>query len=160
MATQATHNALARGVRRYELESGEPINTAPERLIAILAEELDKLPAPPTPRRRCRTAGADGGARVLARSGDPSTSQAAAAATLATVSEVQEWAASCVRKMPGKTQRELAARYCKDDPRKIGRRLSECERLCLVRRGEARKCRVSGRMAETWWPAKPTTLFE
>jgi hypothetical protein len=87
-----------------------------------------------------------------ARSGDPHTSHEAAEGIGASAGELQRWAAACVKLSPGKTQRELGRSYCPTDPRKIGRRLVECERLGLVRRGEARVCAVSGRRAQTWWP--------
>jgi hypothetical protein len=89
---------------------------------------------------------------TLARATDPETSHEAARTVAAAVGELQEWAAACVRQSPGLTQRELGALYCPTDPRKIGRRLAECERLGMVRRGVARVCSVSGRRAETWWP--------
>lgn len=90
---------------------------------------------------------------ALARADDPETSKEAARSVAGIVSELCEWAARCVRQSPGKTQRELGAIYCPTDPRRIGRRLAECEALGVVRRGEPRPCSVSGRRAETWWPA-------
>lgn len=90
--------------------------------------------------------------RHLARASDPETSHEAAQAIVASVGELQRWAAECVAKSPGKTARELAAIYCPQDPKRIDRRLGECEKLGMVRRGEVRKCNRSGRSAATWWP--------
>jgi hypothetical protein len=104
-------------------------------------DEPDDTPAAPEP-------------HTLARAGDPETSKQAAAEIAPLVNELQQWAAECVKKSPGKTQRELAAIYCPDEPRRIGRRLSECAKLGLVRRGEKRKCSRSGKNAETWWPVE------
>lgn len=90
--------------------------------------------------------------KELARATDPATSHQAAAEIAPALGELQEWAAACVRESPGLTQRELGARYCPEDLRKIGRRLAECDTLGLVRRGEARACSITGRKAQTWWP--------
>jgi hypothetical protein len=94
----------------------------------------------------------DDAPNALARSSDPATSQDAGVAIAPYVADLQVWTGDCVRKSPGLTARELAQIYCPTDPRKLGRRLAECERLGLVRRGEARACSVSGRHAETWLP--------
>lgn len=91
-------------------------------------------------------------AAPLARPADPATSHEAADAIRPVLGRLHEWTVRCVTETPGRTQRELGARYCPDDPRRIGRRLAECERLGLLRRGAVRKCSVSGRNAETWWP--------
>ena len=90
----------------------------------------------------------------LARVNDPGTSRAAGEEARAHLANLVWWAVQCVEASPGPTQRELGARYCKDDPRRIGRRLCECERKGLLRRGVSRRCTVSGRQAETWWPVE------
>lgn len=90
--------------------------------------------------------------KELARRTDPETSHQAAAAIAAAVPELCEWAAACVRESPGLTQRELGAKYCPDDLRKIGRRLGEAADRGLVRRGETRACSITGKKAQTWWP--------
>ena len=100
--------------------------------------------------------------KTLARAGDPETSRLAAESVADAVASVQRWAARCVKKSPGKTSRELAELYCPTDPRKIGRRLAECEKLGTVVRGKVRKCKVSGKKAATWEAGKPfiqLTLF-
>lgn len=89
---------------------------------------------------------------LIARRSDPATSHAAAEEIALHVSRLEEWAAECVKATSGLTQRELGDRYCPDDLRKIGRRLSGAERKGLIRRGPARKCSITGRSAETWWP--------
>jgi len=90
-----------------------------------------------------------------ARSTDPITSALAAEQIDDVVAELQAWAAACVRQTPGRTQRELGVLYCPTDPRRIGRRLAEIEKLGLVRRGDVRPCTISGRSAETWFPVEP-----
>ena len=63
------------------------------------------------------------------------------------------WVVQCVKKSPGKTPRELAAIFSNGDHKKFNRRLPEAEKKGLVRRGEFRKCSVSGYATE-WWPAE------
>lgn len=94
---------------------------------------------------------------TLARTTDPETSHEAAEFIVPKVNRLQTWAAMCVRERPGLTSAELAREYCPLDPRRIGRRLAECERFGMVRRGEARKCTVSGRNAATWYPTETPT---
>ena len=91
-------------------------------------------------------------AKKLARRTDPETSKEAAERIKPHLGELHRWAQSCVQEAPGLTQRELGAKFCATDPRRIGRRLNECELLGLVKRGVARKCSISGRMADTWYP--------
>lgn len=91
--------------------------------------------------------------KKLVRRTDPETSKEAAEVVIPHLGELHRWAQACVQESPGLTQRELGAKYCPTDPRKIGRRLNECELLKLVKRGEPRKCSISGRTAETWYPA-------
>lgn len=64
----------------------------------------------------------------------------------------QQMAAALVRKHPGLTSRELAE-HGPLDRYDLARRLPECGRARWVRRGEPRRCRQSGRLAATWWPA-------
>lgn len=94
----------------------------------------------------------------LARRGDPETSKQAGREIIPAINALRAWAAECVRVAPGKTQRELGAEFCPDDPRRIGRRLNECEEIGLVRRGPARKCSISGKRAATWWPPESGDL--
>ena len=63
------------------------------------------------------------------------------------------WVTLCVKRFPGKTPRELAAIFSNGDHKKFNRRLPEAEKKGLVRRGEFRKCSVSGSATE-WWPAE------
>ena len=63
------------------------------------------------------------------------------------------WVVQCVHAFPGKTPRELAAIFSNGDHKKFNRRLPEAEKKGLVRRGEFRKCSISG-FATEWWPAK------
>ena len=95
--------------------------------------------------------------RTLARRTDPETSRQAADEIAGAVAALQWWAVVCVRMSPGKTQRELGAIYCPDDLRKIGRRLGEAAKKGLLRRGPVRKCSITGRNAETWYPPAEST---
>lgn len=91
---------------------------------------------------------------ALHRTGDPTTSTIAAGEILPTMAKLQRWATKCVTETRGATQAELGRKYCPTDPRRIGRRMAGCERAGMVRRGDKRKCEISGRMAETWWASK------
>lgn len=90
----------------------------------------------------------------LARAGDPITSHLAAEKIRPHLAALHEWTVRCVTETPGATQGELGRKYCENDPRKIGRRLVEVERMGLLRRGDIRKCSISGRPAVTWWPVE------
>ncbi len=91
----------------------------------------------------------------LARHSDPDTSHEAADLIKPSLNRLRAWAVSCVLATPGLTARELSERHCPGDPKRIDRRLGECERLGTVRRGEPRACTVGGRRAATWWPITP-----
>ena len=88
----------------------------------------------------------------LARSEDPIESKLAASQIEETVADLQAWAVQCVKDHPGKTAMELSVLYEQTDSRKIGRRLGECEKLGLIRRGESRECSITKRRAATWVP--------
>lgn len=91
-------------------------------------------------------------AAALARRTDPETSHVSAqeAIGLGLVAEAAAGALRGVREHPGATARELeeAAQVPRST---FGRRLSELD-PSHVRRGPARRCRVTGRPAATWWP--------
>lgn len=63
----------------------------------------------------------------------------------------QEMTAKAVGLYPGMTSLEISERssICRY---LLARRLPECETAQQVRRGQERRCTVSGRMAATWWP--------
>lgn len=63
----------------------------------------------------------------------------------------QQMTAKAVALYPGMTSLEIAERtsLCRY---MLARRLPECETAKAVRRGQERRCTVSGRMAATWWP--------
>ena len=88
---------------------------------------------------------------ALDRTTDPQTSKEAAAGIVEKLGDLEQWAANCVAASPGKTQRELGAIYCPSDLRRIGRRLSGLVDRGRLRRGDARKCSITGRNANTWW---------
>ena len=73
----------------------------------------------------------------------------------------QALAVTAVEQYPGHTSLELAQR-AHMDRYMLARRLPEVERIEAVRRGQERRCSVSGRLACTWWPlgvGEQTRLF-
>lgn len=90
----------------------------------------------------------------LRRNSDPATSSLSAAGILGQLGWLQHRARRAVHDWPGSTAQELARRLGDGDPRIINRRLNEIEKMGLVRRGQTRKCRVTGRMAVTWEEVK------
>lgn len=89
----------------------------------------------------------------LFRKTDPATSRLAAAEIVPKLGELQARAVEAVRATPGLTRNELADRHGWE-PAEISKRLTECDRLGRVRRGEARSCTRSNRSAATWWPVE------
>lgn len=87
----------------------------------------------------------------LARNTDHETSKESAADIRVSLAELHVWATACVKESPGKTQAELGQIYCPTDPRKIGRRLSECVKLGMMKIGEVRRCTKTGRSAQTYF---------
>ena len=98
-----------------------------------------------------------------ARASDPRSShEAAEAITLSGARRKQQgMATAAVASYPGHTSLELAG-YSGMDRYVLARRLPECETAGTVRRGQMRCCKVSGRLAMTWWPpgeAEQTDIF-
>jgi hypothetical protein len=90
-------------------------------------------------------------ARELARREDPPESHAGAEYVEGDrLGELQAEALAAVRRSPGLTAMELAARECPTDTRRIGRRLVELERRGDVRRGKG-TCSITGRPAARWY---------
>lgn len=87
----------------------------------------------------------------IARASDPVTSHLAAEhVTQSGIRSRQQHAVLAIVKLyPGRTSQELA-RYG-IDRYALARRLPELDDAGLVRRGEMRRCSVSGRQALTWW---------
>lgn len=88
-----------------------------------------------------------------ARRSDPITSHVAAEQITASGARGQQQAqaSAAVRAFPGLTSFELAMRT-NIDRYTLARRLPECVTAGTVRKGEARKCSITGRQALTWWP--------
>lgn len=88
------------------------------------------------------------------RSSDPETSHLAEKhmKESGAVNAQCRYALNTVRAMPGKTAREYGDTSYNEGI--FHRRLVELERKGLVRRGEPRKCRISGRQAHTWYPTE------
>ena len=84
---------------------------------------------------------------------DPESSHAAALHITRTGKRgaQQDQAAAAVRHYPAHTSFELAL-LTELDRYMLARRASECEAAGRIRRGELRRCSVSGRTALTWWP--------
>ena len=89
----------------------------------------------------------------LTRQGHPETSKKGADFIRSKLADLHERVGRIVHDYPGMTASELAMTVSDRDPRTIGRRLPELARAGLIRRGEARRCSVTGRPATTWWPA-------
>ncbi len=87
-----------------------------------------------------------------ARSSDPLSSHLAAEeiAVSGTQAAQQALTVTAVLSYPGSTSRELHDKTGLDR-HALARRLSECERKGLVKRGVMRTCRSSNRPAVTWW---------
>lgn len=101
----------------------------------------------------------DNDPRRIARATDPETSHQAAEEIADKLDGLRRWAADCVARSPGLTAGELGRDYSPGGDRVyIARRLTECDRLGTVRRGQVRRCAVTGRRAATWWPPEPGTL--
>lgn len=95
----------------------------------------------------------------VARKGDPASSKRAAQAITNSGKRAtqQRHILEMVRQNAGRTAQELAALDPEPgfDRYVYGRRLSELAEAVppLVKRGEARKCCVTGIKVTTWWPA-------
>jgi hypothetical protein len=96
--------------------------------------------------------------RAMARESDPDTSHEAAQHVTASgaAAHQRQRVLALVRAQPGLTSDELAvaAGMLRQVP---ARRLPELERLGLVRRGQVRPSRVTGRNGLTWWPIHTQT---
>lgn len=89
-----------------------------------------------------------------ARSEDPSTSHAAAAAVefSGRAGSQRRLCLRCVAEHPGLTAAEIAdlARLERHIP---SRRLPELREAGMVVNGETRRCRIVGNPSMTWWPS-------
>jgi hypothetical protein len=65
--------------------------------------------------------------------------------------QLSTWVLGIVRDHPGLTANELAQFVGVGDVRKINRRLPELLEMGKVRRGEPRKCSVSGKQCHVWF---------
>lgn len=90
--------------------------------------------------------------RLAARGTDPLTSWEAAEKMERSgkAADQRAIAVEAVRINPGRTSFELS-KLCSLERHQIARRLPECKSL---RKGEPRRCRVTGNMAVTWWPVE------
>lgn len=89
---------------------------------------------------------------VAARNTDPISSHIAAEdiAMSGLQAAQQALTATAVCNYPGLTSLELSEKSTLDRYI-LARRLSECERKGLVKRGDIKRCSVSGRPAVSWW---------
>lgn len=92
------------------------------------------------------------GAKLAARGSDPLTSWEAAEKMESSgkAADQRAIAVEAVRINPGRTSFELS-KLCSLERHQIARRLPECKSL---RKGEPRRCMVTGNMAVTWWPVE------
>jgi hypothetical protein len=90
----------------------------------------------------------------LARASHPASSHEAAEDILHHIPLLNAWTVACVRQTPGRTRRELGAIHSPTDPDRIGRRLDGCVKAGLLCRGPDKECSISGKVVQTWWPAK------
>lgn len=88
----------------------------------------------------------------LARATDPVTSQASgqAIADSGTDRHQARLAAAMVKANSGLTCQEIAAADDRLDEHQLGRRLKQAESMGLVRRGDVKRCAITGRSATTW----------
>lgn len=89
----------------------------------------------------------------LAASADPHTSHEAASRLVGTgqLDTELERIAAGLAIHPGLTSRELAAAIG-EDRYMVAKRMSVLAARGVAKRGEARTCTGSGRLAVTWWP--------
>ena len=96
--------------------------------------------------------------RTSCRAADPETSREAARKHIGSgkLSLNQQLVQGLACKWPGCTAVELWAKRgnLKLSRHEVSRRLPEVEAKGFIRRGERRKCRVSGTSQLTWWAAK------
>lgn len=90
----------------------------------------------------------------LVRRDDPDVSYEGAEDAESRLSELRAAVLACVCRHPGATCNEMAAVEHVRDPRKIGRRLNELEKLGFIIRGEPRPCEITGRNAAPWLAVK------
>lgn len=91
--------------------------------------------------------------KTLARSSHPETSRIAAERMIDSgrLAGDSADALEMVRENPGLTAYELQSLDRSGRPDRIRRRLGGLANSGLLRRGEARRCRVSGSRCVTWW---------
>jgi hypothetical protein len=94
-------------------------------------------------------------AAPLARASDPRTSQRAADAAVESglVAGHERLIVAAVRARPGQTGDEIGQAVGLTNVQVL-RRTRAMEKKGVIRRGEQRPSRVSGRLAVTWWPAE------
>ena len=64
---------------------------------------------------------------------------------------------SLVTDHPGSTARELDSKQ-ENDEGTIRKRLAELEKRSRIKRGAPKKCGITGRMAQTWWPCQESEV--
>ncbi|MCP3903131.1 MAG: winged helix-turn-helix domain-containing protein [Planctomycetes bacterium] len=97
-----------------------------------------------------RTLFDDADPRRIRRRTDPEPSHLAAVDAAERLPEQQSRILGIVTRAPNCTATELAMKYGLTDVRTVNRRTGELERRGLIERGDARKCRVTGRKAAVW----------
>ncbi len=87
----------------------------------------------------------------LARTTDPDTSHQAGKALFESsrMASLQGKLVRMAERFPGRTARELQARYRGEG--ELWKRVNECVDKRLIYRGQSRRCRITGHMAATLW---------
>lgn len=95
-------------------------------------------------------------AKVLSRTSHPETSKAAAKEIVESgvLETMESVALAAVMDMQGATARELDEAHSHGATNSVGKRLDGLAKKGAIRRGDDRKCKVTGRMAQTWWPTE------
>lgn len=93
-------------------------------------------------------------AKALARSSHPETSKKAAEEVVEVLNERESTALAAVMDMQGATARELDEAFSHGATNAIGKRLDGLAKKGAIKRGDDRPCKVTGRMAQTWWPTE------
>lgn len=86
----------------------------------------------------------------LARASDPTTSKQAAKEIAPRLSDMEAAVLEMVRQTPRLTCQELASEHGVSDVQKVSKRMKGLEKAGKVVRGEARRCKVTNKMAACW----------
>lgn len=86
----------------------------------------------------------------LARRSDPATSKAAAEEIVPQLGGLQAWALDQIARYPGLTVNEIAERIELRDPRQLGRRLNELEKMGKIQVLSTKRCSITNRKCQVY----------